>query len=78
MRAERKAIVVYYEHAIEQSNSSLDELNALLNEGWLPIHATGMGGSSLGQAQGGEARTGHAALVILQREKDYEVTGFGQ
>jgi hypothetical protein len=78
MPAERKAVVVYHDPAARGEHPSLEELNRLLLEGWLPIHATGMGGAAAGAPAGADVQAGFAALVILQREKDYAVAGFGR
>lgn len=76
MATERKAVVVYHDPAEKGEHASLQELNRLLNDGWLPISATAMGGAGAGSdATGGEM--GYAALVILERQKDYSVSGFG-
>lgn len=84
MAKERKAHVVYYEPHGGDS-ASLAELNTLLNDGWLPIATAAMGGASTGidsdpSAGSGQAlapQSGFAALVILERQKDHAVSGFG-
>ncbi len=76
MAKERKAHVVYYEPRGGDS-ASLDELNTLLNAGWLPVQTAAMGGAAAGTSDGTEARAGFAALVILERQKDHAVSGFG-
>lgn len=78
MPAERKAVVVYHDPQAEGEHPSLAALNRLLNEGWLPVHATAMGGAGAGAPAEGGLALGYAALVILEREKDYAVTGFGR
>jgi len=76
MAKERKAHVVYYEpHGGE--SASLAELNTLLNAGWLPIATAAMGGASTGIDSGLAPQAGFAALVILERQKDHAVSGFG-
>lgn len=76
MAKERKAHVVYYEPHGDDS-ASLAELNALLNDGWLPIQTAAMGGAAAGTPAGTDVQAGFAALVILERQKDYSVSGFG-
>ena len=76
MAKERKAHVVYYEPHGDDS-ASLAELNALLNDGWLPIQTAAMGGASTGIDSDLAPQAGFAALVILERQKDYAVSGFG-
>ena len=75
MATERKAHVVYYEPGAD-SSPSLDELNKLMNDGWLPVQTAAMGGASTGIDSDLAPQSGFAALVILQREKDYAVSGF--
>ncbi len=75
MATERKAHVAFHDPAADGEHPSLAELNRLLNDGWLPIHATAMGGAGAGSvAEGGEMS--FAALVILERQRDHSVSGF--
>lgn len=73
MATERKAHIVYFDPTAKGESESLQTLNELMNDGWLPVQTTGMGGAA---TSGTESRAGYAALVILQREKDYAVSGF--
>ena len=77
MATERKAYVLYFDPDAEGESDSLSALNALLNDGWLPIHTAAMGGASTGIDSDLAPRAGYAALVILQREREYTVSGFG-
>ena len=72
MAKERKAHVVYYEPR-GGASESLETLNALLNDGWLPVQTAAMGGA----AAGPDVQAGFAALVILERQRDHAVSGFG-
>lgn len=76
MATERKAHVVYYDPDADEPSDSLAALNAMMNDGWLPVQTAAMGGASTGIDSDLAPRAGYAALVILQREKDYAVSGF--
>lgn len=76
MATERKAHIVYFDPTAKDESASLNELNELMNDGWLPVHTTAMGGAAAGTPAAADLQTGYAALVILQREKDYAVSGF--
>ncbi|MEL6613527.1 MAG: hypothetical protein AAFQ53_15630 [Bacteroidota bacterium] len=74
MSKERKALIVRFDpHSGD--GASLDTLNQHLADGWLPLATTAMGG-------GGDDQIGDgphfAALVILERETDFNVSGFGR
>ena len=77
MAKERKAHVVFYEPHRDGESDSLNALNTLLNDGWLPIQTTAMGGASTGIDSDLAPATGYAALVILERQRDHAVSGFG-
>ncbi len=77
MATERNAHVVYFDPDAEGESESLRALNALLGDGWLPLHVAAMGGASTGIDSDLAPRAGYAALVILERSKDYTVSGFG-
>ncbi|MEP0546786.1 MAG: hypothetical protein ABJF88_07635 [Rhodothermales bacterium] len=77
MATERKAHIVYFDPSWPGEGESIRALNALMNDGWLPIHTTGMGGAATGAPAGADVQSGYAALVILQREREYAVSGFG-
>ncbi len=77
MATERKAHIVYFDPNADGEAESLRDLNRLLNDGWLPVHGAAMGGASTGSDADRAPRAGYAALVILQREKEYTVSGFG-
>ncbi len=76
MATERKAHVVYFSPDANGESDSLRALNDLLNDGWLPLHVAAMGGASTGTDSSVASRAGYASLVILQREKEYTVSGF--
>jgi hypothetical protein len=76
MATERKAHIVYYEPDASEGSESLARLNELMNDGWLPVQTSAMGGAAAGAPAGADVQAGYAALVILQREKDYAVSGF--
>lgn len=70
-RTEQKAFAV---HATVPEAGGLTELEALtahLNDGWRLVSATPMGGAG----DGGAIR--FAALVVLERDSDRPVSGFG-
>ncbi|MEM1041957.1 MAG: hypothetical protein AAGI91_04945 [Bacteroidota bacterium] len=77
MATERKAHIVYYDPDAEGESASLAALNDLLGDGWLPLHVAAMGGASTGIDSDLAPRAGYAALVVLERPKDYTVSGFG-
>ena len=77
MAKERKAHVVFYEPHHDAPSASLDALNTLLGDGWLPIQTTAMGGASTGIDSDLAPATGYAALIILERQRDHAVSGFG-
>ncbi len=77
MATERTAHVVYFDPDAEGESPSLTALNARLADGWLPLHVAAMGGASTGIDSDLAPRAGYAALVILERPKDYTVSGFG-
>jgi hypothetical protein len=76
MATERKAHIVYFEPNVKAESKSLARLNELMNDGWLPVQTTAMGGAAAGTPAATDVQAGYAALVILQREKDYAVSGF--
>jgi hypothetical protein len=76
MATERKAHIVYFDPTAEDESKSLKQLNDFMNDGWLPVHTTAMGGAAAGTPAAADVQAGYAALVILQREKDYAVSGF--
>jgi hypothetical protein len=75
MATERKAHIVYFDPNAKKESESLARLNELMNDGWLPVQSTAMGGAAAGAPA--DVQAGFAALIILQREKDYAVSGFG-
>jgi hypothetical protein len=77
MATERKAHIVFFDPNHAGESESLRALNDLMNDGWLPIQTTGMGGAATGAPAGADVQSGYAALVILQREREYAVSGFG-
>ncbi len=77
MSTERKAHVVYFDPNWPGEGESLRLLNDLMNDGWRPIQMTAMGGAAAGTPSGADMQAGYAALVILQREREYAVSGFG-
>jgi hypothetical protein len=76
MATERKAHIVYFDPTAKAESKSLEELNKLMNDGWLPVQTSAMGGAATGTPAASDVQAGYAALVILQREKDYAVSGF--
>ena len=78
MAKERKAQVVYFAPHRDGESTTLSELNTLLNDGWLPIQTAAMGGASTGIDSDLAPATGYAALVILERQRDHAVSGFGR
>jgi hypothetical protein len=76
MATERKAHIVYFDPTAKAESESLAKLNTLMNDGWLPVQSTAMGGAATGTPAVADVQAGYAALVILQREKDYAVSGF--
>ena len=48
MATERKAHIVYFDPTAKGESKSLERLNALMNDGWLPVHTTAMGGAAAG------------------------------
>ncbi len=77
MATERKAHIVYYDPSWPGEGESLRALNDLMNDGWLPLQVSAMGGAATGAPAGADVQSGYAALVILQREREYAVSGFG-
>jgi len=76
MATERKAHIVYFDPTAKAESESLVRLNELMNDGWLPVQTSAMGGAATGTPAAADVHAGYAALVILQREKDYTVGGF--
>ena len=70
MTHERRALVVT--HVPGEDAASVDELTALLNHGWRLLSTTAMGG-----AGGAEGPVQFASLVVLEREDQKTVAGFG-
>ena len=77
MATERRAHIVYFDPNDPGESPSLVALNELMNDGWLPLQTSAMGGAATGTSEGTKVRSGYAALVILQREREYAVSGFG-
>ena len=77
MATERRAHIVYFDPNASEESESLARLNELMNDGWLPVQTAGMGGAAAGAPASADVQAGYAALVILQREKEYAVSGFG-
>ena len=69
MAKEHKTLVVHY--APGHPTESLDDLTALLDDGWRVQATTAMGGTG-----GATAPAQFAALVILEREEKRTVGGF--
>lgn len=72
MAKERRALLIYHA-AGSDAAESVAPLNALLAEGWRLVTATAMGG-----AGSAEAGAHFAALVVLEREEEKTVSGFGR
>ena len=65
-----RALVVHY--APGHPSESLDELTALLDDGWRIASTAAMGGTG-----GATAPAQFAALVVLRRNHEKTVSGFG-
>ena len=70
MPAERKALVVHYAPGHEPE--SVQALTDHLNDGWRLVSTSAMGGTG-----GAAAPAQFACLVVLEREDNKTVSGFG-
>jgi hypothetical protein len=75
MAKERKALLVHYVPGTP-AEAAVEELNRHLADDWLVVSSTALGGAATGAGPTGDAYH-FVALVVLEREENRAVRGFG-